>query len=50
MSRPNGKWSEEAAPFMITADVVSRIVGFKGDGLPVVSMYTQVPIDARIRT
>jgi len=35
---------------MITADMVSRIVGFKGDGLPVLSMYTQVPIDARIRT
>ena len=34
---------------MITAETVNRIVHFKGDGLPVVSLYARVPSDPRSR-
>jgi hypothetical protein len=35
---------------MITTETVSRIVGFRGDGLPVVSLYVRVPIDPSSRS
>jgi peptide subunit release factor 1 (eRF1) len=34
---------------VITADTVNRIIRFKGNGLPVVSLYCQVPFDPQRR-
>jgi hypothetical protein len=34
---------------MITTETVNRIVGFRGNGLPVVSLYVRVPIDPSSR-
>jgi peptide subunit release factor 1 (eRF1) len=35
---------------MITAELVNRIVAFRGNGLPVISLYTRVPTNPRERT
>jgi hypothetical protein len=34
---------------MITAELVTRIVGFRGNGLPVISLYARVPTNPRER-
>src|SRR5579884_3401528 len=34
---------------MITTETINRIVGFAGNGLPVVSLYVRVPPDLRSR-
>jgi hypothetical protein len=34
---------------MITTETINRIVGFRGDGLPVVSLYARVPTDLSSR-
>jgi len=34
---------------MITTETINRIVGFRGNGLPVVSLYARVPTDLSSR-